>query len=216
MSEWEPTDISPKETQTGSGAAEPNADGRAASIRREVWEWLKALLVAFGLVFVVRTYLFAPFLVSGHSMLPNFHDGERLIVNKIIYDLRIPKRGEVIVFLAPDGRDYIKRVIGLPGDRVYVRGDTVYVNGKPLDEPYLREAVERAHAEGRLYNIQDMDEIVVREGTLFVLGDNRSNSSDSRSQKVGLVPMDKVIGRAELVFWPPSHIKWVGGAGNAT
>ncbi|GAB2701916.1 signal peptidase I [Paenibacillus thermoaerophilus] len=177
------------------------------NVKSEAWEWIKALVIALALVFLIRWLLFSPFLVSGQSMEPNFYDGERLIVNKILYDFRDPKRGEVIVFLAPDGRDYIKRVIGVPGDRVKVEGDTVYVNGQPIDEPYLKEAIEAAKARGVDYNNTNKEETVVQPGTLFVMGDNRSHSSDSRSNAVGLVPYDKIVGRAEVVFWPLSHIK---------
>lgn len=176
-------------------------------VKNEAWEWIKALLIALALVFIIRWLLFAPFLVSGQSMEPNYFDSERLIVNKVLYDFREPRRGEVIVFLAPDGRDYIKRVIGVPGDRVKVTGDIVYVNGEPIDEPYLKEAIDAARASGGRYNHLDKEETVVQPDTLFVMGDNRSHSSDSRADSVGLVPYDKIVGRTEIVFWPLSHMK---------
>lgn len=174
----------------------------AKKVKSELLEWLKALLVAFLVVFLVRWLAFNNYIVDGRSMEPNFVHGERVIVNKLIYPFREPKRGEVIVFLAPEGKDYIKRVIALPGERVKVIGDTVYVNGTPIEEPYIREQVERARAAGGSYNIGSTEEFTVPEDALFVLGDNRPESLDSRSPFVGFVPLDNVKGRADLVYWP--------------
>src|ERR1700730_9732034 len=100
--------------------------------KSEVWEWVKALLIAGVLVVVIRTFIFAPFIVDGPSMEPNFYTGERLIVNEIIYSIRKPHHGEVIVFHAPEGKDYIKRVIALSGEKVKVEKNKVYVNGKEV------------------------------------------------------------------------------------
>jgi signal peptidase I len=177
----------------------------------ELTEWIKALAIAGILVFVIRWFLVSPFIVDGESMEPNFWNRERIIVNKIMYDIREPKRGEIIVFHVPDqGRDFIKRVIGVPGDTVKVEGDNVYINGKQIEETYLKEAYEKAHAAGELYNKDDGDRSnfpnssypdgVVPEGMVFVMGDNRSNSEDSR--RIGYIPMDRIVGRADLIFWP--------------
>lgn len=178
-----------------------------SKIKSEAWEWTKAILIAFGLVFVIRYFLFSPFIVEGPSMQPNFHTGEWLIVNKLLYDIREPKRGEVVVFHATADKDFIKRVIALPGETVKVQGDQVYVNGQPLDEPYLREAVEKARKEGGRYNDLNMPETKVPEGTVFVLGDNRSDSTDSRM--LGPIPYGKLVGRAEFVYWPLPDIRWI-------
>lgn len=181
----------------------------AKKVKSELLEWLKALLVAFLVVFLVRWLAFNNYIVDGRSMEPNFVHGERVIVNKLIYPFREPKRGEVIVFLAPEGKDYIKRVIALPGERVKVIGDTVYVNGTPIEEPYIREQVERARAAGGSYNIGSTEEFTVPEDALFVLGDNRPESLDSRSPFVGFVPLDNVRGRADLVYWPLGKIRLI-------
>src|SRR5690606_17271139 len=180
----------------------------------ELVEWIKALAVAGILVFLIRWFLVSPFIVDGPSMQPNFWDRERIIVNKIIYDIREPKRGEVIVFHVPEeGRDFIKRVIGEPGDTVRVEGDNVTINGEPLDESYLKEAYEEAHAAGRLYNREEgfpnmrFPDGKVPEGMLFVMGDNRSNSEDSRM--IGFIPLDRVVGRADLVYWPLGDFHFV-------
>jgi signal peptidase I len=188
----------------------PSGDGtKTKQAKNEIWEWTKALLIALGLVFLIRQFLFAPFIVDGPSMQPNFHTGERLIVNKIIYAIRKPKRGEVIVFHATKDKDYIKRVIALPGETVKVQGDEVLVNGKPLDEPYIREAVEQAHRNNKPYNRIDMPEITVPEGTVFVMGDNRSDSTDSRSPMLGPIPYDRIVGRADLLFWPIGEFRLI-------
>ncbi|GIO10835.1 signal peptidase I [Cohnella xylanilytica] len=189
----------------GPGPSKP-ASSKASN---ELKEWIKALAIAAVLVIVIRWLLVSPFIVDGESMEPNFQDRERIIVNMVLYDFRKPKQGEVIVFHVPEeNRDFIKRVIAVPGDTVKVEGDTVYVNGKPLDEPYLKEALEQAHAEGREYNNTDFEEGTVPEGQLFVMGDNRSNSKDSRM--IGYIPMSRVVGRAELIFWPLKDIKYIG------
>lgn len=191
-----------------SGSGDPRKSSRAGN---EITEWIKALAIAGLLVFVIRWFLVSPFIVDGPSMQPNFWDRERIIVNKILYDIRQPERGEVIVFHVPDqGRDFIKRVIGLPGETVKVEGDTIYINGQPLEENYLKDAYEKAHVQGALYNSNDPDrsnfpnslvpDNVVPEGMLFVMGDNRSNSEDSRM--IGFIPMDQIVGRADLIFWP--------------
>ncbi|MCD9023335.1 signal peptidase I [Cohnella silvisoli] len=190
-----------------SGAAGPKKPSKSRA-GNEITEWIKALAIAGLLVFVIRWFLVSPFIVDGPSMQPNFWNRERIIVNKIIYDIRQPKRGEVIVFHVPEEkRDFIKRVIGVPGDSVKVEGDTVYINGKPYAENYLKEAYETAHAQGALYNRADgnfpnnqFPDGVVPKGMLFVMGDNRANSEDSRM--IGYIPMDRIVGRADLVFWP--------------
>src|SRR5690606_38888738 len=101
---------------------------------KELYEWIKTFAIAIVLVVIIRLFLFDNYVVYGQSMEPNFEHQERLIVNKIIYDLRAPKRGEVVVLHAPEGEDYIKRVIALPGETVRVEGDNVYVNGEKLEE----------------------------------------------------------------------------------
>lgn len=182
---------------------------KANPIKNEAWEWIKALLIAAALVFFIRWLVFAPFIVEGPSMEPNFHTGERLIVNKFIYKFDKPERGEVLVFHATEDKDYIKRVIALPGEKVRVEGDRVYVNGQPLDEPYLKQALDEAAKEGRPYNTRNYPEQTVAEGSVFVMGDNRSNSSDSRDSSVGFVKYEQIVGRADLIFWPFDKISLV-------
>ncbi|ALS21609.1 MULTISPECIES: signal peptidase I [Paenibacillus] len=182
---------------------------KANPIKNEVWEWIKALLIAAALVFFIRWLIFAPFIVEGPSMEPNFHTGERLIVNKLTYRFGNPERGEVLVFHATKDKDYIKRVIALPGEKVRVEGDQVYVNGQLLDEPYLKQALDEAAKQGIPYNTRNYPEQTVPEGSIFVMGDNRSNSSDSRDSTVGFVKYEQIVGRADLIFWPFDKISLV-------
>lgn len=182
--------------------------------KSEALEWLKAIVIAVVLVLLIRWLFFAPFIVDGPSMQPNFHTGERIIVNKIIYDIRGPKHGEVVVFHVPsEGRDFIKRVIGVPGDEVKVEGDTVTVNGQVVQETYIQDVLNEKHNNNELYNTEanfpneQVTDGTVPEGYVFVLGDNRSNSTDSR--RIGYVPYGDIIGRADLVFWPLKDIEFI-------
>lgn len=181
----------------------------AADWRKEAVDWLKALVVAGVLVFVIRAFLFSPYIVDGESMEPNFSGGERVIVNKILYDLRNPARGEVIVFRSPYQADYIKRVIALPGETVQVAGDTVYINGEPLPEPYLQDVLDEFAAAGETYNNKNFEPQTVPEGHVFVMGDNRPNSHDSRSADIGFIAFDEIIGRADVVIWPLDRIRLI-------
>jgi signal peptidase I len=132
------------------------------------------------------------FRIEGNSMEPNLHDSEYVLIDKISYRLHPPERGDVIVFERPgEERDYIKRVIGLPGDTVEVRGGQVWVNGVALDEPYLSQTIRT-----------EMPARVVQSSHYFVMGDNRNNSSDSRS--FGAIAEEAIVGRAWLVYWPPT------------
>ncbi|WP_407944884.1 signal peptidase I [Paenibacillus cymbidii] len=181
-----------------------------SSAQNEIWEWVKAIAIAAALVFIIRYFVFAPFIVDGPSMQPNFYTGERLIVNKLVYEFRKPHRGEVIVFHAKTGKDYIKRVIALPGETIKIAGNKVYINNQELDEPYIKEAVEEYSKKGGgVYN-GPFSDYKVPEGTIFAMGDNRPDSSDSRVlDTVGPVPYGKIVGRADLIFWPLDKIKLV-------
>ena len=189
-------------------------DKPADKKKSELVEWIKALLIALVLVVLIRWLLFKPFIVQGPSMQPTFVSGQKLIVNEILYDIREPQRGEVIVFHVPSqGRDFIKRVIAVGGDTVKVEGDRVFVNGKEIDEPYIQSAVESAHADDELYNKTvnfpnaNVPDGTVPEGHVFVMGDNRSDSTDSRM--IGYVPIEDIVGRADLVFWPLKDIGFI-------
>ncbi|GAB6933511.1 signal peptidase I [Calditerricola satsumensis] len=173
----------------------------------ELWEWTKALAIALAVALGIRWFLFAPFVVDGSSMLPNLHDRDRLIVNKLAYRIGEPKRGDVVVVYIPsEDRDFIKRVIAVGGETVEMKNDVLYINGKPVEEPYLKRAKEEAHARGELYTL-DFGPVTVPEGHVFVLGDNRGNSKDSRL--LGPLPLEHVVGRADVIFWPLKDFGWV-------
>lgn len=162
-------------------------------IVNELFEWLKSLVIAGILAFIIHTFLFAVVIVSGPSMEPTLHNTERLIMNKIIYKINTPVRGDIIVFHASERDDYIKRVIGEPGDKVEYRNNLLYINDQQVKEPYLTNTYT-----------EDFGPVYVPEGTIYVLGDNRRNSTDSRI--LGPVSLDKVVGRAKVLIWPLNRI----------
>ncbi|MFD1735796.1 signal peptidase I [Bacillus salitolerans] len=178
--------------------------------KSEAWEWIKALAIAVLLAGAIRYFLFAPIVVDGLSMMPTLHDQNKMIVNKFSYQLGEPKRFDIVVFHAPEEKDYIKRIIGLPGDHVSYKNDVLYINGEPVEEPYLQTAKNEIVDSPLTYDFE-LEELTgqneVPDGHLFVMGDNRRFSKDSRS--IGFVPMDKVIGKTGIVFWPISEFRIV-------
>ena len=152
---------------------------------------LETLLLSVVLFFLINA-VSARIRIDGSSMEPNLHHGEFVIVSKVNYRLGEPERGDVVVFDFPRNitQEYIKRVIGLPGEEIRIEEGQIFVDGVALVEPYLK--IEPRY-EG---------EWIVSEDELFVLGDNRNNSSDSHNW--GMVPMENVVGEALLVYWPPS------------
>ncbi len=159
---------------------------------------LETLLLSVVLFFLINA-VSARIKIDGSSMEPNLHHGEFVIVSKINYRFGEPERGDVVVFDFPRNitQEYIKRIIGLPGEQIRVEGGKVFINSILLTEPYLKM---EPRYEG---------EWVVPESTLFVLGDNRNNSSDSHTW--GIVPMENVIGEALLIYWPPSSWGLING-----
>lgn len=205
-----------------SGAAEAADDERSGLSKtlRAIGELPGLILLAFLLALLIKTFLVQAFFIPSPSMEPTLTEGDRVLVTNIPYWFGEPDRGDVIVFqdptpdpapdrgvLAglthwlfqglgvdqPDNEDFIKRVIGVPGDSVVGRNGRVFVNGTAIDEPYL----EQKTREFRRFKVPD--------DMLFVLGDNRSDSLDSRFG-LGFVPMDSVVGEAFLIVWPPSRM----------
>jgi signal peptidase I len=146
------------------------------------------LLVVYGLVFNFSV-------VRGSSMTPGIHDGDRIVIDHLSYVLGDVQRGDIVVLEYPldPTVDYIKRVIGLPGDEIRIDGDRVCVNGRPIEEPYVDTQDSRTHLA-----------LTVQPGTYFVLGDNRPHSSDSR--EFGLVPRENLVGKVDLRVWPPRRV----------
>ena len=175
--------------------------------KNEFWEWSKALLIAFGLAWIIRFFLFTPIVVDGESMMPTLEDGDRMIVNKIGYEVGEPDRYDIVVFHAPEEKDYIKRVIGLPGDHVAYKNDQLFINGEPQAEAYL-DPYKKDINEGTLtedFTLEESAQIsVIPEGYVFVMGDNRRYSKDSRH--IGIVALEEIIGSTNVVFWPPNEM----------
>jgi len=158
-----------------------------------VWEILKIVIIALVIVIPIRYFLFQPFIVKGQSMEPNFENSNYLIVDELSYRFRDPQRGEVVVFRYPRNisQRFIKRIIGLPGEKIEIEAGVVMVNGKILDESeYFPSGVQT------LGNIQ----ISLDENEYFVLGDNRISSFDSRQW--GTLPRKNIIGRVYFRAWP--------------
>lgn len=166
------------------------------------FDTVETLVVALSIFVVVYLFIAQPHEVKGSSMEPNFHNNEYILTDKISYKFRKPERGDVIIFKAPTNPDldYIKRVIGLPGDRVKVQNGYVYVNGLQLSEPYLKDKTFLSPSN----ILKDGVEITVPPGFYFAMGDNRPNSSDSR--EFGPINGNSIVGRALFRYWPISEM----------
>lgn len=156
-------------------------------------EWVESIVIAIVIAIIIKAFIFETVLVDGHSMLPTLRDKDRLAVNKIGYRITGPQNGEIVVFRYPADPSlmFIKRVIGVEGDRVEIRNHKVYVNGVELDEPYISERP-----------LGEFPEVVVPPNTVFVLGDNRNDSRDSRFTDVGFIPVKNIRGEAVARMWP--------------
>jgi signal peptidase I len=160
---------------------------------------IQSLLIVFAIFLVIYIFLFRPFQVSGNSMYPTFLDKEFILTNIITLKLDKLKQGDVIVFKAPNDpeKDYIKRIIGIPEDSILIRNGDIYVNDRILDQnAYLKSTVKTY---GGSFLKENMS-ITVPKDSYFVMGDNRSGSSDSREW--GFVPLKSVVGKSMFVYWP--------------
>lgn len=170
-------------------------NGHQFDLKKEILEWVQAIVIALVIAFVIRTFFFTMIKVDGQSMEPTLHHNDRLIVTKFMYK---PKQGDIIILRPPMYQDtpYVKRIIALPGQEVDIDAEKniVYVDGVPLDEPYIAEPTA---TKGNIDYPQ-----IVPENTVFVLGDNRNRSRDSRFRDVGMIPYDAIIGKASIRLWP--------------
>ncbi len=173
---------------------EPEEHEKAKRFRRMLIDTIQTLVLAFILYFVIDSVV-ARVQVENISMLPTLHAGEFLLVNRLAYKQGEYKRGDIVIFHNPNNpsEDYIKRLIGIPGDVVDIQNGVVKVNGIALNEPYLAETT----------NYEGLWE--VPEGFLFVLGDNRNNSYDSHSW--GYLPQQNIVGKAFVIYWPPDDMR---------
>ncbi|MEK7547022.1 MAG: signal peptidase I [Patescibacteria group bacterium] len=166
-------------------------------------EIVEITAVAFAAVFLIRSYIVQPFLVSGSSMVPNFSDGDYLLIDELTYRFRAPERGEVVVFQYPKNESvyFIKRIIGMPGENVEIKNNRITIfnennkDGLVLDEKYIS---------GILTALGDV-EFQIPDGSYFVLGDNRPYSFDSRNW--GMLPKTDIVGLVQFRLWPPASMK---------
>jgi signal peptidase I len=173
----------------------PQAPGPRARGQRAMWEAIETILVALILAFLIRTFVLESFVVHGYSMEPNLRNGEHVLVDKLIFDLVPPHDNEIIVLKPPIlgvNEFFIKRVIGTPGQTVLMKNGYVYVNGRLQPEPYLRYR-----------GTANYGPVKVPPHDVFVLGDNRPESEDSRI--FGMVPDANIQGQAFFAFWPLSR-----------
>ncbi len=192
-------------------------DGMSRQQKDAVYEWVESIVVAFVLAMFIRTFFLQAFKIPSGSMRTTLLEGDRLLVNKLRYGPQIPftkkrlpgfsepKRGDIIVFSYPEDRkrDFIKRLVGMGGETIEIRYGDIYVNGKLLEEPRLKNIYYYNRG-----NYGEMGkEVKIPEGHYFVLGDNSASSHDSRFW--GFVPEADIIGRAEFIYWPLNRIRFI-------
>lgn len=174
----------------------------APALGRELAGWLLYIVIIVGATYFIVNFVGQRTRVSGDSMRETLHDGDNLIVDKLSYRFRDPKRFEIIVFPYKYQEDtyYIKRIMGLPGETIQVKDGEVYINGELLEENYGLEPIESGK-EGIA-----IDPIKLGEDEYFVMGDNRNHSADSRDASVGVLTKEDLIGRAWIRIWPLDSI----------
>ena len=216
-----------KQVQTKNQENKPEKEEKK-SLKDEILEWGVALLVAVFIALLIRYFIFTPTMVMQTSMYPTLKEGERLYLSRMIRNFdQMPERGDIITFEQPDAfpaegtvtayynkhegvvdnfvryfleigkRSFIKRVIALPGEHIEIASGKVYINGEILEEDYLVDGLETTNLDGEYYNL------TVPEGYIFVMGDNRDGSQDSRA--FGCIPFDKIEGKVLFRMWPLSE-----------
>lgn len=166
---------------------------------------VETIVVAMSVFVIVYLFFLQPHQVVGNSMLPNFHDKEYILTDKISYRFREPTRGEIVIFKSPEDKDkdFIKRIIALPHEKIRIAEGRIFVNNKELREDYLDP--DSRTSSGKF--LAETQEITIPSGEYIVLGDNRLNSSDSRAW--GTINASKIIGKALLVYWPLNRSRLV-------
>ena len=182
-------------------------------------EWVKVIGIAILITWGIQFFLLTPIVVSGASMMPTFEDGDKVIINKIGPKLTEYKRFDVIVFEAKEDTNYIKRIIGIPGDHIAYQNDELFINNNRYEEPYLDQYKKELKDNEKLtddFTLNEyLNEKVVPEGYFFVLGDNRRSSTDSRDPRVGFIPIEKILGSARMIFWPLDNIRIINDNGTS-
>ena len=182
-------------------------------MKKNITEWVVSIIVGVAIAWIVTTFMFTSYTVKGSSMAPTFQEDDKLIINKMSKSLNTIKRGDVIIFHATKNSDYIKRLIGKPGDTVESKKDKLYINGKYIKEPYLKLNKQNKMTKYLTKNFDVSDtkysdgKKVIPKGKYLVLGDNRFISNDSR-RTLGLLSTDKVVGKVALRWLPLSNLKF--------
>ena len=194
-----PSPVPPPDDVVAPAPAKSSSKREVSSVRNAV-EWVVIIVGALLVAFVVKTFLVQAFYIPSGSMLPTLQEQDRVLVNKLSYDLHDVHRGDIIVFKGPEQaegevKDLIKRVIGLPGETVEAHDGKVFVDGKAIDESYLGDGITTG----------PLEQTKVPAGHYWVMGDNRGNSKDSRY--FGAIDKDLIIGRAFVRVWPITHIR---------
>jgi signal peptidase I len=182
----------------GAPVSGPKKQTKSRSLRRTVLEWVILLGGALVVALLIKTFLFQAFYIPSESMLPTLEKNDRVLVNKLSYRLHDVHRGDIVVFETPPdepgAEDLVKRVIGLPGETVSCARGGILIDGRPLDEPYLEDTTTTTC--DRRYHVP--------ADTVFVMGDNRNFSKDSRS--FGPIDQDAIVGRVFVRIWPPNRV----------
>jgi signal peptidase I len=187
--------------------ADPTSPTRKKRKHNGYLEWLIVIVVAMTSALVVRAFVVQQFAVDGTSMLSTLHNGDRVLVNKLSYRLHDPRRGDVVVLKTIEGvaeRDLIKRVVGLPGETISYQQCQLKVDDKLVNEPYLDPNVVTPTSCGPSFG-----PTVVAANHVFVMGDNRGGSKDSRDDQVGQIAYGDLVGRAFVVIWPFGDWRWL-------
>jgi len=174
--------------------------------KSELIQWMISLIIVLAIAFAVRYFVIGTVMIKGTSMEPNFVHGDIVMVNKLVYRLSEPKRGDVVVcgYNSVNNENIIKRVIALPGETIEFKENAagnydVCIDGKTIEENYIKEPTQ--------YYGEILDPYTVPEGCYFVMGDNRQNSTDSRWSAIGAIKKDKIVGKVWLKFWPLKSIR---------
>lgn len=171
--------------------------------KKEGLDWFKAFVIGIIIFAFIRTFFFSNYVVEGESMMPTLQNGNKLVVNKVGYQIGELNRFDVIVFHANAKEDFVKRIIGLPGDKIEYRNDQLYINGRKYEEPFLNIYKQKSPGmklTGDFSLKEVTGEDTVPDGKLFVLGDNRLGSWDSRH--FGFISVQQVVGKVDLRYWP--------------
>ncbi|MCZ8536594.1 signal peptidase I [Paenisporosarcina quisquiliarum] len=174
------------------------------AMKQEAWEWLKAIIIGLLIIAIIRSFLITNYAVSGYSMEPTLRNSDKVLVSKISYKIGEIDRLDVLVFHSDDNEDFVKRVIGIPGDLVMYKDDTLFINNKRVEEPYLQSYDAYRNPEDRLTENFTLETITgavrIPADSYFVLGDNRRQSLDSRYFQ--FVNKEDVVGKVVARYWP--------------